>query len=558
MTPETVLTGLLFVSIGVGFAAAILAWRERPEPGATPLVALLAAQSWWAVCIVFRLRAPTVPAKLLWADLAWLGVVSIPLAWLLFALEYTGRDTYVSRGTFAGLAIVPVATVVLAFTTPYHDLLTVHVDTVAGSGVLQVEHGGPWYAVVAGYTYLLGLAGAVAILDLVSSDSLPFRGQAAALLVGVSVPWATNALYLVEALPTAGIDPTPIAFSVSGVAYLGALTQFSLLHTNPAPRKRARQIIFDGMQEGAVVLDTNDYVVDANDYIADALGTPRCDLLGRPGRTVIPEYERLPAEGTLDGYLTIETDTGTRPFDVGVTPVENGRGDTIGRVVTLHDIGRYLRQQQRLEVLNRVLRHNIRTETNVIHGYAEEFGDERAADIIKERALRIDAIGQKGRDAVELFQDARNGERARRLDDLLDTCIAAIYEANPAISIEREYDAADVDAAVSDLLEPVLENLLENAVRHGTHDSPTVRVGVERDETRVHVTITDDGPGINDTELAVLEDGTESALRHGSGLGLWIVKWGTEMMGGDVSFAESDPHGTAVTVSVPILATDDA
>ena len=92
MATVTPLTALLLVSVSVGLVAALLAWRQRPELGATPLAVMLAGQFWWSACLVFQLQATTLPAKRFWVEVSWLGVVVIPVAWLLFALECTGRD----------------------------------------------------------------------------------------------------------------------------------------------------------------------------------------------------------------------------------------------------------------------------------------------------------------------------------------------------------------------------------------------------------------------------------------------------------------------------------
>jgi PAS domain S-box-containing protein len=541
----------LFVSIAVGTAAAILAWRERPEPGATPLVGLLVGQSWWSTCIIFKLRAPALESKLLWADLAWAGVVVIPVAWLLFALEYTGRDQYVRMRYAALLSVVPVVTVALALTSESHQLLYVRTHTVGSNGVVHFQQGGVWYWVTAGYTYLLGVLGMIQLLGLLTSDAVTFRGQSAALIVGLLAPWVTNVLYLTGVLPTSGIDPTPVAFSVSGVAYLGALTRFRLFGASPAPNQRARQSVFDRMQEGAIVVDTNDTVVEANDSCLAILGLDANEILGAPAGDVIPEYDRLPEEGALPGHLTVGDERGGRPYDVMVTRITNFRGGTIGRVVTLHDVSKHLRQQQRLEVLNRILRHNIRTETNIIYGYVDRFADDDDASIVKERALRIEEIGQKGREAIELFDEAREGQDPKSLVAMLDQCIASVRSEYPELTVE--FDPPDEDVAVADMLAPVFSNVVENAAEHNDGDDPHVQVTVRRDGDTVRVDVADNGPGIDEYELAVLEEGTETALKHGSGLGLWIVKWGTDIAGGEVRFEEHDPTGSVVAIEVPVL-----
>ncbi|WP_275552437.1 histidine kinase N-terminal 7TM domain-containing protein, partial [Halorubrum sp. SD626R] len=210
LPPTTVVVPLLFGSVAIGSGAAILAWRERPNPGATPLVWLLGGQSVWATCIIFSLSAESVSGTLTWTKLGWIGVMIVPVAWILFALEYTGRDQYITRRNVALLSVVPVLTVCLAVTEQYHGLLYVRAAGVTADGAVVAEQGGVWYGVAAAYTYLLGVLGIVPILGLVSSRATAFRGQSAALLVGITTPWATNVLYNAGALPSAGIDPTPI------------------------------------------------------------------------------------------------------------------------------------------------------------------------------------------------------------------------------------------------------------------------------------------------------------------------------------------------------------
>ncbi|UWG49847.1 Signal transduction histidine kinase, contains PAS domain [Halalkaliarchaeum sp. AArc-CO] len=543
---------LLFASVIVGMTAALLAWRERYEPGSIPLFVLLVGQIWWSVSLLFQLQATTVSAKAFWVNMSWVGVVAIPVAWLFFALEYTGRDQYV-RTRYVGLvSVVPLATVWLAMTSQFHDLLYLEMTLVESAGTVRINYvAGPWYWIIAGYTYFLGVLGSIPLLELVWSETTEFRGQSSAVLIGTVVPWLTSVLYVAGVLPTGGVDPTPIAFAVSGVAYLGGLTRFRLFGTNPSPNRHAPELLFEEMSQGAVVVDSNDYVVELNEEAARILGVERSAAAGGSGTEIVPEYHRLPEDGELSGYLTIERDDGTRKYDVTVSEITNAYDRVIGRVISLHDVTDYLRQQQRLEVLNRVLRHNIRTETNVIAGYAGLLTDEhdsKEARVIERRADRLEEIGEKGREILELFE---NGEKADPVpvEGLLEECLAEVREAHPHVTIE--VDGSADGAFVSGVLEVVCKNLLENAAEHNLSDDPWAEITVGRDGDHVMVTVADNGPGIDEYERKVLERGTETKLEHGSGLGLWLVKWGTEIAGGRVEFAENEPTGAIVTVEVP-------
>lgn len=542
-------------TITIGMTAALLAWRERPEPGATSLVAMLAGQSWWSIFFVLELEAATLGAKMLWSDVQWVGVVVIPVAWVLFALEYTGQDRYV-QPRYVGLLLgIPVVTLVLAATGEYHNLLYTESTLVAENGTVMLSRtGGPWYWAIAGYTYLLGLVGSIPLLRVVQSDSLPFRGQSAALLIGTMAPWASNVLFLTGAIPVPGLDPTPIAFAISGVAYFGALTRFRLLGTSPSANRRARRLVFERMQDGAIVVDSNDYVVDMNENAATTLGVTPRDALGRPAREIVPRYEMLPEDGSVSAHFTTHRENGEHPYDATVTRITDFHGRIIGRVISFHDITEHVRQQQRLEVLNRVLRHNIRTETNLIYGYADLMGnrgDERNAAIVKEHALKIAKTAEKARRVIDIFERGHEPAEATPLDGLLRESVASVREEYPAVTVV--FSPASDDIRVDKILDPVLSNLIENAAEHNTNTDPHVWIDVETTEEGVRVVVEDDGPGIDEYERSVLERRTESPLVHGSGLGLWLVTWGTGIAGGRVTFAENDPLGSVVTVEVPVL-----
>ncbi|EMA62860.1 sensor histidine kinase [Halorubrum lipolyticum] len=545
----------LLSAIVTGTSAAILAWRERPEAGATWLTVLLVGQVWWTAFLVFELEAPTLAAKSLWYDVQWLGVVIIPVGWLLFALEYTGRDRYVTPRYVAALLVVPVVTLVVVATGDPWGLVVTdrEVAATAVGSFLRVETGA-WYYVVAGYTYLLGVFGSIPILQLVRDDARPFRGQSAALLVGTAAPWASSVLYLTGTFPVAGLDPTPLAFAVSGVAYLLALSRFRLLTLAPAPRRRARQLVFENLHDPAFVIGTEGYVIDLNQSAAERFGIDRRAAIGEEADAVVPRYDEVSAADSDRSPLSVVGSRGRRPYEVTVRCISDGHGRPTGEVVVFHDVGEYLGQQQRLDVLNRVFRHDVRTETNLIYGYAdllrEDPTDEHALAVVKQSAARILDLSERTRTASELFNPMSEASPPVPLDVLVDEAVGTLRTEFPDANVSVEGDVPGVQ--VPAVLRVVAESLCSNAVRHNDSEPPSVWLSVAAEDGWVDLSVADDGPGIDDAEREVLKRGTETPLEHGSGLGLWIVKWGVDQVGGNVSFADREPRGTVVTVSVPI------
>lgn len=99
-------------------------------------------------------------------------------------------------------------------------------------------------------------------------------------------------------------------------------------------------------------------------------------------------------------------------------------------------------------------------------------------------------------------------------------------------------------------LESAVDILLENALEHNDGPEPSIEVRITCATDYATIAIADDGPGIPDSELAVLEHGEETQLEHGSGIGLWIVHWIVDRSDASIAF-DTGPDGTAVTIRVP-------
>jgi signal transduction histidine kinase len=558
----TVLGGMkviLFVSVAVGVSASIFSWRERPQPGSIPLVFLLAGQCWWSATILFRITATNTGNETLWLNLSWLGTAIIPVAWLFFCLEYTGHHRYIQRQYIVLASIIPVLTAVISLTNNYHHLLYVDTTVIEQSqGTVLKRTPGIWYWVIAGYTYLLGVLGAIPLLQFITSDVDVFRGQSLALFIGLVIPWATNFFYLLGLLPTAGIDPTPAAFTVSGVAYLGAITQFQLFGTNPAPIRQARYTVFERMQDGAVVIDNRNHVVEMNNQAEQILQTDSETTLGVRIGELIPNINQFIGDTKRSGQSILQPENDTSAYDISVNTLTDSRGRTTGRIITLHDISDYLRQQQRLEVLNRVFRHNIRTNTQVIVGKADYLADhnsQQEAEKVQENALEIESISEQVRTVLNVFEQSREQTELVPLDSLLDDCISTVEADYPETTITVAFDGEEV--YISNIFEDVFRNLIQNAAEHNTNSDPQIWIEVEPNTERGQVVVADNGPGIDAEELSLIEEGEETPLEHGTGFGLAIILWGTQIAGGEITFEENQPTGLVATVELPMYTNPD-
>jgi PAS domain S-box-containing protein len=248
--------------------------------------------------------------------------------------------------------------------------------------------------------------------------------------------------------------------------------------------------------------------------------------------------------------------------DQTISPIANSDGEITHFVTIESDVtNRQLREQQ-LDVLNRVLRHNLRNGMNVIQSRAEllresltDDGSRAAVRAIEERADALATLSDKAGTVRSLFENGSTAETSTDVTELISDVATSFSEQHPAVSLHLE-ESETLHARVDRRLELAVRELLDNAVVHNDRPEPEVAVTTrpsseKQSEEWIDIEIVDNGPGIPDQELETIEQGEETPLQHGTGLGLWIVYWTVSLYGGEVTFVDNSPRGTGVVLSLP-------
>jgi len=555
-----------FLHAGICVAMAKIgttAYRNGDVTGSRPLALLAFTLATWTGGNAFVLAATDFAVKTALHDFIYLPIAVLPVVLLWFAESYTGHDTPLTRYGIAPLLVVPAATQVVIWTNPFHGLFyTARALDRSGSLVTLASEWGPWFWFHSAYSYLLVFVASYYLLRmLIVSDDL-YSGQSTALLIGVCTPWLSNALYLGGLFPFP-TDPTPIAFSITVVAFVVAIYRHRLLQLVPVARELARDELMDSLGEGVFVLDEQDRIVDCNQRALDLVAVERGSVVGDTLASIAPDIAtKLDGLETTEGGEPVATEVALRQdgrlrhYDVRVTRLRRGRGVLTGRLVSLRDVTERRQREQRLDVLNRTLRHDLRNEANVVLGYAE-LGQRQHPE-----AEWIEAIREHVAGMVDLSEKVRQIEQAldeEQVDPVAVDAVAVVEEVVDAV----EHDHPDLDITTSlpatasvraiELIDAAVRNAVENAVVHNDNPDPLkdVSVRVARDGDTVSISVHDNGPGIHTDEQAVLLRGRETQLDHVSGLGLWMINWIVTRSGGEIEIGENDPRGTVVTIRLP-------
>jgi signal transduction histidine kinase len=470
-----------------------------------------------------------------------------PFVWVAFVLNYTTQLQPRHRKLYAGVVVI-VTGFVLLFTGP---------------SVLQVL--GFEFGIANTFLFLTGLvvvgsqigvAGAgVAQMYKASQRHQQFgtvEGLAVAMPLLVLFNNAANNFGLYSHYLS--IYSVFLSLHLVGLAgFVAATERYGLLEQLPVANTVARDTAIDTVDVGIIVLDNEDRVADLNGTAKSLLGAESDPKIGLPYQRLHPSFvdTDLPAEGrrtidfpetgqVIEADTTITTDRYDRP---------------LGAAIALYDITDKKRREERIQVLNRVLRHNLRNELTGAKGYTRLLAT--TPDDASELASQVDThldelleIGSKAQQIEQMLEADRDIPEPAPLRKVATDSIATVRsdadsELSPeqvTVSIPEKYSLS-VNPAI---LKAVLTELIENAVQHGDHPE----IEVEFREADNAIVVTDTGPGIPEIEIEVLEVEEETPLKHGQGLGLWLIKWGVDRLGGTIDIETSDA-GTEVMIELP-------
>ncbi len=218
--------------------------------------------------------------------------------------------------------------------------------------------------------------------------------------------------------------------------------------------------------------------------------------------------------------------------------------------------------ERALELFVGTVSHDLRTPLHAMTGYASLM---LTRDDLPEKhrhwADRIVTVGARmARMLDELVEisEARGGaglvleRRVTRLNDVVAMVLDEVQAANPAAVIQSRYQGDNEGLWDGDRIARVVQNLVANAIVHGTLDTPIGVVVREVGDDTV-LAVHNAGKPVPETLRATLFDPFRRARQSGRGLGLglYITRELVKAHGGDVSFTSSAEEGTTFTVRLP-------
>jgi len=307
-------------------------------------------------------------------------------------------------------------------------------------------------------------------------------------------------------------------------------------------------------------------MIYVNDAFVDLTGYPRAEAVGEncrflQGESTDPDQvaeirEAIDAEEPISIELKNYRKDGTEFWNhLEIAPVRDDAGTVVNYIGFQQDVTGRKERQRQLGVLERVLRHNLRNDMNVVRGRAETIHAEMSGEVAASAEKIVDTsdqlieLAEKERQITELLREPQTHDQIKVCDRLQDVVSSVGSEHSDATITVECPDDVTVEAMPQ--FGQAIEELVTNAIIHNDSPSPEVTVTVTQTDEAVRIGVADSGPRIPEMERDVLVgEAEQTPLYHGSGLGLWLVKLITARSGGTITVEENSPAGNIVRIEL--------
>ena len=255
------------------------------------------------------------------------------------------------------------------------------------------------------------------------------------------------------------------------------------------------------------------------------------------------------------------------PVAVHAVPLHDETGVPQRTIVFVQDVTQVRQAEQLKDDFLALVSHELRTPLSAIHGGARVLRNKPHLDAETRAELLHDVVTESERlerllsNLLALTEITAGRLQAELepvlLEPLVTTVVAEFCDRSPSHAFSVEVAAALPPAeADPNLLEEVLRNLYENAIKYSPHGG-AIRTMVVADGTAIVTRVSDEGIGIAPDQVATVFErfrrvGRDSGVR-GMGLGLYLCRGLVEAQHGHI--VASSPglgHGSTFTVTLPV------
>lgn len=528
-------------------------FKYRKIRGGKVFAVTMLLLSLWSLSNIMELSATKLSVKLFWANMQYIAYALSPVAGLMLISQFVGKYNLLTRKNVILLAIIPLITIILAWTNSYHGLIRQNISLANNNLLSTIEKDyGSWFLVHSFYSYSLqGLA----IIFIVSSfwtQPSNYRKQTVPLLVAQVLSLLPSLLYVVGLSPIVSYDLTPSFFGITGLVFAYGIFFNSFFEMIPI----ARETIIEKISSGIIVVDIQNRILDINLKATELLGCNK-------KKSIEKNLTDISTKLSTTIKVMIEKNLNRKEisyrqkyfYEINLTPLKDYRNDLVARVILINDIteeklvqNQLLKQQSEIatmkerERMARDLHDNLGQILSFISIQAQAINHEIDKDnqaLAKEYLTKLIKITQEAhQDVREYVYKIRNNPCHER--PILKILLEIIEDFKNTSEIKTIVDIPDkINDIISKVesknhLSNILKEALNNIIKHS--NATLVTISFEIKEDNYQLIIEDNGEGFD-------------ISKHNHSSGLNIMKERASLLDGRLEVESKLEEGTKVTVT---------
>ena len=574
---------ILLLSFAISVICSVMGFRRKKTNGALFFGMLMLSSAIYSFGYACQLETLSMPEIIFWTKFQYIGISFLPYWWLVFALFYSGNDSWLTPIRNAMLLIVPAVTLVLSLTMESNSLYYISVSPIRGIpiGSIEIEKG-IWYWVHQFYAVSLIFSGNSIFYNMYYKAPAPYRRHAGIVLAGSTLPFICYLIYEIGYVPYS-IDLIPFALSISGVVYLIGLTKKRFLKLIPI----AREKVFENMMGSVLIFDPANNLVDYNPRAKGNFSFINEQLIGKNVGDIFTDCKDIQTHINLLDYTnqTFQSNLEIRgkTYSCGFSIISDSGSKMTGKLLILNDItemieieNKLITKSEELKVLLTdkdkffsIIAHDLRGPFQGflgLSGLLATDAESMTTEEIKELSSELNkALMTQFNFLEELLQWAGlttnrinlNLVKMNALDAIKD--VVEVLTGNASSKDIRILVTNDGDpwlTADKDMLKLVVRNLLSNAIKF-SYPGSKIDISLNAGNDYISITVTDEGVGMTEDNLKKIfwtnshrsSEGT--AKERGSGLGLILCKEIVEKHSGKIEAESIKGKGSRFTVTIP-------
>ncbi len=421
---------ILIGGIILGFIG-IWVWRRNPVAGAKPFSLMMLAAAEWSFGNGLEMASVSLSDKIIFIKTGYLGISAIPLTWFCFVFHYTNREKWLTRRNLMLIMLIPVFTVLLAWTNDIHELVWKNIRLDPDNAFSMIATHGVWFWIHVIYSYILLLTGTLLFIRSLFRSPCLLRCQNSALLVGIFSPWAGHLLFLSGIKPYSHLNLTQFGFIITGLVMMLGIFRYRLFDIFPVASNR----IIEHMDDSIMILNYQGEIVNCNPAAESQFAFPRNGVVGRPIILLLPNWPALAKSCQKNGSLNTEVKLNINKqhliFNLSVSPFDDRRRRPMGYITIWRDITEIKQAEKAVQLSRERYRSMIQSVKDAIisadshgrivswnNGAEKIFGYEKKEILGRQVDLLMpDRYKQKHRKGME---QVRSGGKTRVIGETVE------------------------------------------------------------------------------------------------------------------------------------------